>query len=118
MTLDAAKPDKPSVVRFTPQQRAELYRIFHLPLFMLAWQNAEMARPSLFPRGLNDNNGEKLGNNTLHTLQGWEMHKIALMHQLDEPRPPVARLEESYPDAGTLEAEMAKRIAAEKAQRK
>lgn len=118
VTLDAAKPEKPSLHRFTPEQRAELSRLLNHPLFVIAWGNAEMARPSLFPRGLNDANGERLGNNTLHTLQGWEMHKIALLHQTDEPRPQQQRIEETYPDAGTLEADVARRLAAEKSQKK
>ena len=118
VTLHAAKPEKPSLHRFTPEQRAELSRLFNHPLFQVAWNNAEMARPSLFPRGLNDQNGERLGNNTLHTLQGWEMHKIALLHQLDEPRPPTQRHEETFPEGGTIEADMARRLAAEKSQKK
>ena len=118
VTLHAAKPEKPSLHRFTPEQRSELSRLLNHPLFVIAWQNAEMARPSLFPRGLNDANGERLGNNTLHTLQGWEMHKIALLHQTDEPRPAMERAQETFPDAGTLEADMARRIAAEKSHNK
>lgn len=116
MTLDAAKPEIPFLVPLGVEQRVALRAILNNPVFVAAWQNAEMAKPSCFVDRLNDEGGERVGNNKLHQIQGWEMHKAALLRQLDEPRQPKKPVQENFPDSGTYEAEMASRMTAQRRQ--
>lgn len=101
----------PRKVDFTPEQRAHLRQILNDPIFLLAWYNAEVSRPSAFIAGLDGQFGLQIGNNALHCEKGWDLHKAALLRETEEMRPAAPSMAETYPDEGTLEADMAARIA-------
>lgn len=100
------RPMRPLVL----DERTRLQQIFDDKVFRQAWANAHAVRPSVIPMGLDSALGLQIGNNRLHQLQGWEMFKVALLRQTQEPRLPVPKITDTYPDSGTIEADAAKNV--------
>ena len=92
------RPEKPEIQPTVLEERQKLIGMFNDAAFQKAWHNAEMCKPTLFPEGLDGEHGGQIANNRLHQLQGWEMHKIALLRQVDDPKIPHVPLAETYPD--------------------
>lgn len=101
----------PVRVEFTTDQRARLRQILNDPILVLAWNNAEMSRPSAFAAGLDGQFGLQIGNNALHCQKGWDAHKAALLRETVERKPSGTAPQETYPDEATMEAEMARQLA-------
>ncbi len=100
------RPLRPLVL----EERTRLQAIFSDPVFRQAWTNAQAQKPSVVPVGLDGALGPQIGNNRLHQLQGWEMMKVALLRQAQEPRARITPVTDNYPDAGTIEADVRSRI--------
>lgn len=100
------RPMRPLVL----DERIRLQQIFDDPVFRQAWSNAQAVKPSVVPMGLDSALGPQIGNNRLHQLQGWEMFKVALLRQTQEPRLPVPKITDTYPDSGTIEADAKKNL--------
>lgn len=109
--LGAEETETKPLVPLSMAQRARLVEILTDPVFKQAWNNALTYRPSVVPAGLDSALGPQIGNNRLHQLQGWEMFRVALLRQQLEPKLPAPRItQEQYPDSGTLEAEVKRRL--------
>lgn len=105
-------PVIPVHVPFTMEERDELSAILSKPVFVKAWRNAEAQRPPVF-LPTSEQIGRKGDNHAakaLCRLQGWELHKAALLRQTQEvvPRTRVELTE--YPSSGSLEAEVARNL--------
>lgn len=100
------RPMRPLVL----DERIRLQQIFDDPVFRQAWSNAQAVKPSVVPIGLDTALGLQIGNNRLHQLQGWEMFKVALLRQTQEPRLPPPKITDTYPDSGTIEADAAEHL--------
>jgi hypothetical protein len=91
------KPAKSEVVSLLNEERVKLTALLNDPVFVKAWNNAEMFKPSAFPGGLDTALGSVIASNRLSQLQGWEMFKAALLRQVEEPKQAKASLQETYP---------------------
>lgn len=110
-TLLAEVPLKPQVHKFSYEERQELQQLFTHPLFVRAWQNMLLSAPTLFPPTAFDGQfGPQQGNNRLHELRGFNLCKFALLKSLEEPSLPKPKLTDNFPDAGTLEADVAQQL--------
>lgn len=98
------------VIPLVFEERNRLREIFADPVFRKAWNNALACRPSSFPAGLDSALGPQIGNNRLHQLQGWEMFRLALLREQHERVPKTPFVSDNYPDSGTLEAEMKRKL--------
>lgn len=98
------------ILPLTFEQRIELKTLFDKPVFRQAWNNAQAKKPSIVPRGLDTDLGPQIGNNRLHQIQGWELFRAALLQQLDAPRPIPPRPQDNFPDSGTIESDMSRRL--------
>ncbi len=108
--------EKPAVPRFLPldmDEREKLASFLTDPVFIKAWNNAEMVRPPLFP-GLPEHfegqHGDNRAAKTLCRLQGWEMHKAALIKQTIEPAKKARAAGPEFPESASLEAEVARNL--------
>lgn len=93
------------------EEREKLRTILADPVFVKAWNNAEVTKPSAFHihnEKFEGQFGPIAACNALHKIQGWELHKAALVKQTLEPIPQQKRKMEEFPDAGTIEAETKK----------
>lgn len=95
------------------EERNRLKEIFKDPAFVKAWRNLRAVKPGVFMANattLAGPTGAQLANNRLHEIRGWEMFSAALINQCKEPvvkRKPVT---EDYPDEGTIDAEMRRKL--------
>lgn len=108
-----AQPDGPTRPQATPlnyEERVHLSKLLSDPIFVMAWKNAELGKPPFFTASKEEAYYEQSCAQRLHQLQGWELFKAALLKQVDDPKPKPERLTESFPDSGTLEAEVKKRL--------
>ena len=101
---------------YTPlimEERDRLTVILSDPVFIKAWRNAEAYRPSLFPGDPEKHEGQ-FGDNRaakqLARVQGWELHKAALIKQGIEVVPRKKAPPEEYPASASLEAQVAKSL--------
>lgn len=92
-------PVRPAYAPLSLPERDELKAIFTQPVFRKAWSNAKLARPpALISSNLtNTEGGDRISAHQLMRQQGWEMFAAALFRQTDDPKPPRAPLEESFP---------------------
>ncbi len=88
-------------VPLTLEDRTALRTMFQSQAFKRAWAMAKLSEPTAFPGGdLAGPTGEKIAVNRLHEMRGWKLFEVALMSQINEPKPKVSRAEESWPDTG------------------
>ena len=92
------KSTAPEYVPLALPQRTELLGMFNSPVFQIAWNNASLAKPSVFPSGLNTPLGGVIAVNRLHELRGWELFAVALLTQTNDPKSPRKMLQETFPD--------------------
>ncbi len=114
VALGNEEPEIRTVVPLTWEERTRLRELFADPVFRKAWNNAQAAKPSVLAAGLEGPTGLQIGNNRLHQLQGWEMFRAALLREQLERKPAPARASDSFPDAGTMEAEAKRQIESQK----
>lgn len=88
------------VFPLTLDDRTALRAMYESQAFRRAWANVKLAKPSVFTGELNSALGAIVANNRLHEIRGWELLEAALLKELNEPKPPVTRKEETWPDAG------------------
>lgn len=75
---------------------------FESSAFKKAWHNAKLSEPGCFPPGdLSGPTGGALALNRIHQQQGWKLFEAALIRQVNDPMPPRAQPQDTYPDAGT-----------------
>lgn len=109
----------PAELVFTPLVMAErdrLNEIFRDPVFLKAWRNLRAYKPGVFmtnPTVLAGPTGAQMANNRFHEIRGWEMFVAALLNQGKEPTVKRKTALEEYPDAGTIDAEMARKVVPE-----
>lgn len=101
---------KRPIVPLVYEQRIRLQEIFNDPVFVQAWANTNLCKPSAIPAGLEGPLGVQIGNNRLHQIQGWELFRAALMRQAEEVIPTKPKPVDNFPDAGTIEADMQQRM--------
>jgi hypothetical protein len=89
-----------------PEEKGELRAFFEGALWKKVLANVRLARPSLFPTGLDTPLGPQIALNRLHQLQGWKLLEVALAQPIMAPLPKRKQLVESYPDAGRHDFEM------------
>lgn len=70
------------------------------PVFVAAWNNAKLSRPSVFAAGLDTALGPQIALAKLSEMKGWEEFKVALIRQIEDPKLPKKPLKETFPDAG------------------
>lgn len=92
------------------EERKHLLSLLDDPIFVRAWQNAELMRPPIFTASKEEQYFPQACSHRLHQLQGWEMFKTALISQTEEPKLKPDKPVERFPDAGTLEAEIQSRL--------
>ena len=109
------RPAFPKITKLVMEERDRLIEILNDPVFIKAWNNAEAQKPSVFPLGSEQFEGQ-FGDNraahALHRIQGWELHKAALIKQTLETVPAKKANPEEYPEAGKLENEIARTMPA------
>lgn len=111
--LTEERPKVPAPIPLVMEERDELTAILNNPVFIKAWRNAELFRPSPFPHATEHFEGEYGDNRAskqLARIQGWEMHKAALIKQTVEVAPKPRQLPDEYSDAGSMEAEMKRKL--------
>lgn len=109
--MDNNDPAEPVFQPLLMEERDELKRIFKNPAFIKAWQNLRCVKPGVFmttPVNLATKKGAKMANNRFHEIRGWEMFSAGLLNQAKEPVVKKKTVPEDYPDAGTIEADMAR----------
>lgn len=109
--LDDQDPAEPVFMPLLMEERNRLNEIFQDPAFVKAWRNLRTYKPGAFPANastLAGPSGLQVASNRLHQIQGWEMFVAALLNQSKEPLVKKKPALEEYPDAGTIEAEMAR----------
>lgn len=99
--ISETKTTLPQVTPLSHDERNWLVGMFNDPTFKKAWNNASLAKPSLFraDKQLEGVNGLQLASNRLHQLQGWEMFSVALLSQVNDPKPARAIIRDNYPDS-------------------
>ena len=111
--LTEVRPVPPSYIPLLMEDRDRLTAILNDPVFIKAWTNAELAKPSVFPASSDKFEGEhgpQHAASQLHRIQGWELHRAALIRQAQEVKQRPKAPAESYPATGSLEAEVAARL--------
>jgi hypothetical protein len=106
------RPLRPKVSALTFEERNTLSSILSNPVFVKAWRNAQLHKPSAFIPSviLNAEFGPQSGTHRLHEIRGWEMFQAALVKQIEEPKPKQEKPMENFPNEGTLEHETLKRM--------
>lgn len=108
--IDEESPVVPGYSMLVMEERDKLSLILNDPVFKKAWRNAEVQRPSAFPSGHETLFEGQFGDNRaakqLARIQGWELHKAALLKQTIEIVPKKKANSEEYPPQGTLEADV------------
>ena len=92
------------------EERDELTALLNKPVFIKAWTNAELSKPSPFPTSSDKFEGEhgpQHAANQLHRIQGWDLCRAALIRQTHEVKQKPKALTENYPASASLEAEVA-----------
>lgn len=95
------------------EERDKLISFLNDPVFKKAWRNAELMKPSVFPSNPEHHegkNGDKRAARVLARIQGWELHKAALIKQSLEIIPRKKANSEEYPASGSLESEIKKHL--------
>jgi hypothetical protein len=113
--LTEERPSFPKITRLVMEERDRLIVILNDPVFIKAWNNAEAQKPSAFPLGsemFEGQFGDNRAAHVLHRIQGWELHKAALIKQTLELIPAKKANPEEYPEAGKLESEIARTMPA------
>jgi hypothetical protein len=111
--LTEERPVAPSFNRLVMEERDRLREILNDPVFIKAWKNAELSKPSAFPPmrdHFEGQFGDARASHRLHQIQGWEMFKAALIRETLEIVPKPKASSEEYPDTATLENEIAKNL--------
>jgi len=96
----AGGPERPAEKPLSVEEREALREMFRNPVFAKAFNNARLAKPTVFAQGLASEHGGKVATIQLARLQGWEMFEAAMFMQtqdriLRQPAPT-----ETFPDAG------------------
>lgn len=108
--LTEERPVFPAHVPLVMEDREKLVSILNEPVFIKAWNNAEMMKPPVFPGGPDGPTADSREAKALARLQGWELHKAALIKQTLEVVPRKAIPTEQFPAAGSLEAEVQQKL--------
>lgn len=112
--LIETRPEVPTYAPLQMEERDELAAILRNPVFIKAWMNVECSRPSAFPRmdaKFEGEHGAYHAASALYRIQGWELHKAALIRQSLEVAQKSAAPKDEYSDSGSLEAEVARSLA-------
>lgn len=94
------------------EEREELIKLLNNPVFLKAWNNAELEKPPVFPGGIVPDGpaADSRDAKALARIQGWELHKAALIKQTLEIVPKKAIPTEQFPATGSLEAEVQRNL--------
>lgn len=102
----AVRPKKPvAKIALELSHRARLIELLNDPVMQAALANVLLQKPGVFFGG-SATEAHKAGdvgmatllaNNRLHQIQGWELFEAALFAQANDPRPPRAPVNETYP---------------------
>lgn len=110
-------PAVPTYSRLVMEERDRLTAILNDPVFIKAWKNARLSKPSAFaamPDHFEGQFGDNRAAHRLAQIQGWEMHEAALIRQTIEIVPKPKANPEEYPDTATLEAELLRKLQPDK----
>lgn len=106
----------PGIPVFHPldmEERDKLSSFLADPVFIKAWNNAKLAKPSVFP-SMNEHfegqHGDNRAAKQLARIQGWELFGAALINQTKEPVRKAKAPSPEFPEAGSLEAEVARNL--------
>jgi hypothetical protein len=100
LSIEQLRPSIPKITQLDYEQRKRLVDILNDPVFVLAWNNAQLSRPSVHLKGLDTALGMQLASHRLHELRGWEYFSAAIMKQVNDPVTSYKQLQETYPDSG------------------
>ncbi len=103
----------PVYTQLVMEERERLASILNDPVFVKAWNNAELSKPSCFhgdPAYFDGQFGDNRAAKTLHRIQGWELHKAALIRESVEKVKRSIAPPEEYPDSGTIEAQLQRKL--------
>jgi len=78
----------------------ELAELLAKPVFVAAWNNARLYKPSSYVAGLDTALGPQIALAKLSEMKGWEQFKVALIRQIEDPKLPRKPLKETFPDSG------------------
>lgn len=110
--LTEEKPGVPIYIPLVMEEREELAAILNKPVFIRAWNNAEIHRPPVFLT-MADQEGRKGDNRAAKALcriQGWELHKAALIKQTLEVARKTTVPPEEFPASASLEADIKRKL--------
>ncbi len=80
------------------EERTELKQIFRNPVFIKAFENAKLCKPTSFVGGLRTALGPQVALHALAQIQGWELFGAALLMQTRDKVIKPDQLEENYAD--------------------
>ena len=102
LEVESPKPAKVTIFPLEYEQRKRLVALLNDPVFVMAWRNAQLSKPTWFPMNLDTALGNQIASNRLHQLQGWTLFEAALLRQTDDPKAGKPRVDETYPDPPEL----------------
>lgn len=110
----ATKPDRPDVYadrlsKLTPDERAHLRAILLDPIYVRLLRIVAVFKPSPFCTNAGstarDQFSDARTNARLGEIRGWESHENAIFLALNEPPKVKTAVQETFPDAGRIDAE-------------
>jgi len=110
--LTGEGPVIPVHIPLVMEEREELAAILNKPVFIKAWKNAELQRPPVFLTLADQSgpDGDNRAAKALCRIQGWDLHKAALLKQTQEVVPRVRVDVREFPDSGSLESDVARTL--------
>ena len=103
LKIQVLKPEIPAAAPLIHAEREELRTLFANPIFVKAWNNINLKKPSVIIGEAGQlAQTPQAGCNRLFEIRGWELALNSLLLQAEEPPPQRKPIEPTYPNSGVM----------------